>query len=72
MTANSVVAGVHTCTITADDTYVNGVNTAGTFTITVNTRPVQNVLVAQTLYKGQTGWTYTASSCSDPDGDPTT
>ena len=37
MTANSVTAGVHTCTITADDTYVNGVNTAGVFSITINT-----------------------------------
>ena len=72
MTANSVAAGLHTCTITADDTYVNGVNTAGVFTITINTRPVQNPLVAQTLYKGQTGWTYTSTACTDADLDPTT
>jgi len=44
MAANSVAAGPHTCTITADDTYVNGVNTAGVFTITVNSRPIQNAL----------------------------
>ena len=72
MLANTVAAGVHTCTITADDTYVNGVNTAGVFTITIDTRPVQNPLVAQTLYKGQTGWTYPATACSDADGDTTT
>ena len=54
MTANSVAAGVHTCTITADDTYVNGVNTAGVFLITVYTRPDQNPIPAHTLYKCQT------------------
>ncbi len=72
MTVNSVAAGVHTCTITADDTYVNGVNTAGVFTITINTRPVQNALAVQTLYKGETGWTYTNTACIDADGDATT
>ena len=45
MTANSVAAGVHTCTITADDTYVNGVNTAGVFTITVDNAPTVTGLV---------------------------
>lgn len=32
-------AGTYTCTITADDTYINGVGT-GTFTVLINTRPV--------------------------------
>lgn len=45
MTANSIAAGTYTCTITADDTYVNGVGT-GTFTITVDSRPIQNALAA--------------------------
>jgi len=44
MTANSVAAGLHTCTITADDTYVNGVNT-GTFTITIDNRPTVTGLI---------------------------
>jgi hypothetical protein len=35
MAASSVTAGVYSCTITADDTYINGVGT-GVFTITVD------------------------------------
>ena len=72
MAPSTVAAGVYTCIIEADDTYVNGVNTAGVFTITINTRPVQNALAPQTLYKGETGWTYTSTACTDADGDTTT
>ena len=52
MAANSVAAGPHTCTITADDTYVNGVNT-GTFTITIDNRPTVTGLIDVSVYQGR-------------------
>lgn len=70
MAASGQAAGTYACTITADDTYTNGVGT-GTFSIKVNTKPVQTALVAQTLYKGKAGWTYTATACTDPNGGDT-
>jgi len=44
MAASGQAAGTYTCTITADDTFLNGVHNTGSFTIKISTKPVQAVL----------------------------
>lgn len=40
MLAGGAAAGLYTCTVTADDTFTNGIHNTGTFTIRVSSRPV--------------------------------
>jgi hypothetical protein len=68
MTASGVAAGIYTCTITSDDSYVNGQGTF-VFTITVSSGPVQAVLANQVLYVGQAlSYNILATSCTHADG----